>query len=84
MSVQLTTPRRQSNSQFQTVIAATTGIAQASSIEIWMMMRTALLTAFISRASSTPMTTVTEAVTRQNAIERATTTHMYGSEKRVM
>ena len=72
----MTTPRRQSNSQFQTVIAATTGMAQASSSAICRMMRTARPMAFMSSAIPTPMTTVTNAVTRQKAMERATTTQV--------
>ena len=55
--VQLTTPRRQSKIQIHTVIAATTGMAQASEQrdlqdEPWPRAR-----AFMSTASATPMAT---------------------------
>jgi hypothetical protein len=67
------TPVRQSKSHFHTVTAAIIGIAQASSSATWSTIRTTGCTAFISSASSTPMPTVRNALTRQNAIERSTT-----------
>ncbi len=79
MNAQLAMPRRQSNSQIHTVMDAITGIAQASSMAIWRMSRVTLPTAFISRATSTPTTRVTAALTRQNAIERPTTAQVWGS-----
>ena len=73
LSSQLTTPRCQSNSQVQTVIAATTGMAQASRSAICSMMRTAAGTARMSSASRVPMSMVTAAVAKQNSSDRPTT-----------
>ena len=81
---QLTTPRCQSNSQIHTVMAATTGMAQASSIATCSTYRVTLPTAFISRATPTPRTTVIAAFTKQKAIERPTTAQVCASEKSAM
>ncbi len=72
-------PRRQSKTQIHTVIAAITGIAQASSIAICRISLVTAPTAFISSATSTPITTVIAALARQKAIERTTTAQVCGS-----
>ena len=56
-------------------------IAQASSSATWSTTRTTGCTAFISSASSTPMPTVTNALTRQNRMDRATTAQRRSSVK---
>ena len=73
---QLSRPRRQSTIQIHTVIAATTGIAHATSSATWSTMRGQVVRAFISTAIAPPMATVTTAVTMQNTIDRTTTVHM--------
>ncbi len=78
---QLMTPVRQSNSHFQTVTAATSGMAQASSSDTCSTTRTTGCTAFISSASSVPMPTVANALTRQKTTERTTTAHIRSSLK---
>ncbi len=72
------TPRRRSKSQIQTVMAATTGIAQASSRPTCRMRRTTRPTACMSSASRMPMPTVTKAVMMQNTSERTTTAQSSG------
>ena len=74
-SAQLSRPRRQSTIQIHTVIAATTGMAQATSRATWRVTRTHGSRAFISTAIAPPMATVTTAVTMQNTTERTTTVH---------
>ena len=82
-SSQFTRPRFQSNIQFQMVIAATTGVAQASRRAICRMTRTTVPTARISSARPTPTTMVTAAVVRQKRMERPTTTQVVGLVKSV-
>lgn len=71
---QLSRPRRQSTIQIQTVIVATTGMAQASSSATWRMARVTVPTPRMSSARRPPMSTVVKAQKRQKPMERRTTT----------
>jgi len=79
LSTQLMTPYLVSNSHCQTVMVASTGVPQASSIATCMVMRAPRAARVISTAKATPMSIVSAALTRQNAIDRAMTVHTYES-----
>ena len=69
------TPYWVSKSHCQTVSAATTGIAQASSSPLCTSSRMGFDIWRISSATATPMTMVMTALARQKTTDRATTVH---------